>query len=379
VQLNSLALQGFRVYREARLDFPSRATVIVGDNAQGKTSLLEAVCLLARTKSHRTNRDEELIRWGADRAIVGGEFARSARGPVGLRAVLTAPEAAQFLGVPPKQMAVNDQPARSAAEVIGQVAVVVFSPDDLLLAKGEPALRRRFLNVALGQLQPAHLADHQQYVRALRQRGELLALVADGRAEAEQLTSWDRQLARHGAEVTFARAQYVRDLAEAAGRIHGELSDGAEALQVSYVSNIRPSDTEQAAAVEGEFLQRLEARRGQEIALRRTLVGPHRDDLRLEVEGRDLRKFGSQGQQRTAVLALRLAEATVARERLGETPLVLLDDCLSELDEGRAGRVLGQAGQEAQLVVTTTHLTDALRAQTDAAVVRVAEGEIETA
>jgi len=376
VQLTSLSLTDFRVYREARLEFPARTTVIVGDNAQGKTSVLEAVCALARTKSHRTNRDEELIRWGADQGIAAAEFARGVRGPVSLRMVLTSPEAAQFLGQPPKQLAVNDQPVKGPREVIGEIAVVVFSPDDLALAKGEPSLRRRFLNVALGGIQPAHLADLQQYTRAMKQRGELLAMVADGQAARDQLPSWDRQLARHGAQVVLARAAYVAELAQVAARIHRDLTGGAEELRVAYRSSVWREGADQAAALEGIILERLEARRSQDIAFRRTMTGPHRDDLQLEVGETDLRRFGSQGQQRTAVLAMRLAEAEVARERLGEAPIVLLDDCLSELDESRAGRVLEQAGDQTQLIITTTHLTEALRERGETAVYRVHAGEI---
>ena len=376
VQLTALSLDNFRVYAQARVEFGSRTTVIVGDNAQGKTSVLEAICALARTKSQRTNRDDEMIRWGADQAIAAGEFQRSARGPVSLRMVLTSPEAAQFLGQPAKQLAVNDQPVKGPRDVIGEIAVVVFSPDDLALAKGEPSLRRRFLNVAIGGIQPAHLSDIQQYTRAMRQRGELLSLVAERQASADQLGSWDRQLARHGAQVVLARARYVAQLSEVAGRIHRDLTDGAETLGIAYRSNVWREGADQASALEGIILEKLEARRAQDLALRRTMTGPQRDDLALEVGEADLRKFGSQGQQRTAVLAMRLAEAEVARERLGETPLVLLDDCLSELDEGRAGRVLEQAGDETQLIITTTHLSEALEGRGDAAVLRVHAGEI---
>jgi len=376
MQINTLSLQNFRVYHEALLSFEARTTVIVGDNAQGKTSILEAICTLARTKSHRTARDEEMIRWGEDQAIVAASLERSARGPVGLRMVLMQAEAARFMGAPQKQFAVNDVPVAGPRELIGQIAVVVFSPDDLALAKAEPSGRRRYMNVALGQIQPLHLQDSQQYRRALRQRAEVLGAIADGRARPEQLGAWDSQVAKYGAQIAKAREEYVRELAEAAGRIHRELTDGAEELEVRYQSNARDEEGADAAAIEGAMLQKLEEKRQQEVSLRRTLTGPHRDDLRLRVGEKDLRKFGSQGQQRTAVLAMRLAEAEVAGARLGETPLVLLDDCLSELDESRAARVLEQAGQETQLIVTTTHLTEPLRAQTDAAVYSVHAGEL---
>jgi DNA replication and repair protein RecF len=290
--------------------------------------------------------------------------------------VLTSPEAAQFLGQPAKQLAVNDQPVKGPREVIGEVAVVVFSPDDLALAKGEPSLRRRFLNVAIGGIQPAHLADLQQYTRAMKQRGELLSLVAEGQASRDQLPSWDRQLARHGAQVALARAGYAAELSQVAARIHRDLTGGAEDLKVAYRSNVWREGADQAAALEGIILEKLEARRSQDIALRRTMTGPHRDDLQLEVGGTELRRFGSQGQQRTAVLSMRLAEAEVARERLGESPIVLLDDCLSELDESRAGRVLEQAGDQTQLIITTTHLTEALRERGETAVYRVHAGEV---
>ncbi len=404
MQITHLSLANFRVYAEAQLRFSAPTTVVVGDNAQGKTSLLEAICVLVRTKSHRTNRDDELIRWGSDQATCEGEFERSARGPVSLRAVLTTPEAAQFLGCPAKQLAVNNQLVSGPREIIGQLSAVLFSPDDLALAKGDPAGRRRFLNVAIGQIHPLHLADMQQYRRALQQRGQVLALIAEGRATPAQLNAWDQQVAKYGAEIVLTRGQYLADLAQAAERIHRELTDGAEELRLRYRSSVwqeggaqsaaeRPPPTvdsphlgpsaslrtdmgQSPAALQGAILERLESRRTQEIALRRTLTGPHRDDLALEVGGKELRKYGSQGQQRTAVLALRLGEAEVARARLDETPLVLLDDCLSELDEKRARRVLEQAGAETQLVITTTHLSEALSRIGEAEVYRVEGGAV---
>ncbi len=376
MQITHLKLGEFRVYCEAELALAARTTVIVGDNAQGKTSLLEAICLLVRTKSHRTNRDEELVRWGSDQAICEGDFERSARGPVSLRVVLTAPEAAQFLGTPAKQLAVNNQLVGGPREVIGQISVVLFSPDDLALAKGDPAGRRRFLNVAIGQIQPVHLADMQQYRRALQQRGQVLAMIAEGKATPAQLGAWDQQVAKYGAEIVLARGEYLSDLAEAAEEIHRALTDGAEELRVRYRSSVWDEGGRQPAALQGAILARLEARRQQEITLRRTLTGPHRDDIALEVGGRELRKYGSQGQQRTAVLALRLGEAQVARTRLNETPLVLLDDCLSELDENRARRVLEQAGADTQLIITTTHLSETLARAGAAEVYRVTAGEV---
>ncbi len=376
MQITHLEVSNFRLYREAQLALEAPTTVIVGDNAQGKTSILEAIGLLVRTKSHRTSRDEELIRWGSDQAACAGQVRRKVRGPVGLRVVLVTPEAAQFLGAPAKQLAVNNQPVSGPREVIGQVSVVIFSPDDLALAKGDPDGRRRFLNVAIGQIQPVHLADLQLYRRALQQRTQLLAMVAEGKALPAQLKAWDQQVAKYGAEIVLARGEYLTDLGRAAAHIHRELTNGTEELAVRYQSSVWEEGGRQPASLEGAILTRLEARRNQEIALRRTLTGPHRDDIALEVGGRELRRYGSQGQQRTAALALRLGEAQVARTRLNETPVVLLDDCLSELDESRARRVLEQAGPDTQLVITTTHLTKALQRAGDVRVYRVSEGEV---
>lgn len=376
MQISGLQLEEFRVYKQAQLGFEAPTTIIVGDNAQGKTSILEAICALARTKSHRTTRDDEMVRWGADQAVVTAGFQRGSRGPISLRMVLLTPEAAEFTGSPQKQLAVNNEPASSSRDVIGQITTVIFSPDDLALAKGDPAGRRRFLTVAIGQLQPLHLSDMQQYRRALRQRGEVLGLVAERRASAEQLTAWDRQVAKHGAQIVLARSRYVAELAAAAGRIHRELAGGDEELGVRYKCNVTEGGDRQLAVLEGSMLDKLGANRLREVNLRRTLTGPHRDDVRLEVKGKDLRKYGSQGQQRTAALALRLGEAEVARARLGETPIVLLDDCLSELDERRAGRVLEQAGDDTQLIITTTHLIDSLRRQGRARVYQVSGGEL---
>lgn len=351
MQIERLGLRDWRLYEQLELELGAGATLLVGPNAAGKTSVLEAVLVLATTRSPRAAQDEELIRWAASATQVEAQAARERRGPVAVALEILRRAADGGTGVD-KRLTV-DGVVRGAREVVGQLAVVMFGPDDLGLVKGTPAQRRRFLNMALGQVSAGYLDDAARYRRALRQRNELLRQAARNPSQAPMLQSWDEQLIGYGSAVAEQRARYAQDLGRLAAEYHARLTDGRENLRVAYSSSVWREDTAPGAAAE-VFREKLARARSQELELGRTLVGPHRDDLLLLLDGRSVRRFGSQGQQRTAALAAKLAEAHLTRERLGEAPVLLLDDAASELDSARAARVLELAHDGYQVLATAT-------------------------
>ena len=342
VRLERVRLAEFRNY--ATLDFAPKPglNVFVGANAQGKSNLLEALAMLATGKSFRAHRESELIREGSDRAEIGGE-ARIAAGEIRLRCtILRTPAGTR------KSFEVNGG-AVGFARFLGRARVVTFVPADLQLVSGGPALRRAFLNGALAQLSPTYYRDLALYQKIVQQKAALLrGAIAPDR---ELLLAYNDELVRPATALIAARRAFVDELAVATAAIYGRWHGTRERLGVSYAPN-----------PEGDVAEALGAQLEHEVRRRTTLVGPHRDDLRLLVDGRSLAAFGSQGQQRTAVLALKVAEYDVMRARTADAPILLLDDVLSELDAERAGGFLGAVEGFEQAFVTATELPPAMAA-----------------
>jgi DNA replication and repair protein RecF len=331
-------LKNFRNYREAAVTAPPGLILVVGPNGAGKTNLLEAVHFLALGRSFRTSRDRDLVR--------RGENALSVRATV--QSACGEQEFALDYGSAGKTAAINDETIPRLIDYVGNFAVVAFGPDDLGLVKDEPAVRRRFLDVWLGQESREYLYTLQRYQTVLRSRNALLARAAP-RAELEP---YDRELVAAGTRLTRLRAQAAAGLTAAAAAAYGELAPEDEDFAVAYdpALSITGDEGEIARAFERELRESRadEERRGL------TLVGPHRDDLRLAVKGRDARRFASEGQQRTAALALRVAQFRLLAETRGDPPLLLLDDVGSELDaERQRGLAAVVAGAE-QVWLTAT-------------------------
>ncbi|MEA2663236.1 MAG: replication and repair protein RecF [Candidatus Eremiobacteraeota bacterium] len=336
MRLERVRLADFRNY--ASLDFAPAPglNVFVGPNAQGKSNLLEALAMLATGKSFRAHRESELVREGAERAQIAGE-ARIAAGAISVRCAIAKTPAGTR-----KTFEVNGG-AVGFARFLGRTRVVTFVPADLQLVGGGPALRRAFLNGALAQLSPTYYRDLALYAKVVQQKSALLrGLVAPDR---DLLLAYNDELVRPAAALIAARRAFVDELAAATAAIYGRWRGTAERLEVAYAPN--PA---------GDVGEALAAHTGSELRRRTTLVGPHRDDLRLTIDGRALAAFGSQGQQRTAVLALKVAEYDVMRARAGDAPILLLDDVLSELDAERAGGFLGAVRGFEQAFLTTTEL-----------------------
>ena len=387
--IRHLSLSNFRNYRRQEIALPQGPVLLLGDNAQGKSNLLEAIFLLATTRSERAQTDGELIHWEAlsETQPVARVVAQVERrdGPLELEVIVVGrPRGAGTARVPAsKRLRVNGV-ARRHSDVVGQLTAVFFSSGDLDLVGGAPAERRRYLDVTLSQLDPAYLRALQRYGKVVAQRNALLRRIQSAEAGPDELAFWDEELARHGGLLMCGRAVAVDALAGHAREAHRRLSGGLEELTIAYRPRLEgwdgPRISAQAGAVSAALRRALTAGHRRDIGAGVTLSGPQRDDLSFSLNGVAAASFASRGQQRTAALALRLAEARFMADRKGDRPVVLLDDVLSELDEGRRRAVLESLGDWDQLIITSTdadRFDEGLPAS--AAVFRVVAGQIEGA
>jgi DNA replication and repair protein RecF len=348
--LERVALSNFRNYDELDLELAPGLNVFIGANAQGKSNLLEAIAMLGTGKSFRTSRDADVVRSGMDLGVVRGQAAVRA-GDVTLACAI----AKSGRGTR-KTYTVNGSDVRYAS-FLGKLRVVTFVPSDLALAGGAPGVRRAFLNTALAQDEPRYYRDLARYRKTVAQKNALLrgAVAPD----EELLAIYDRALVESGTQLILSRDRFVRVLAVEAARAHARFTSGSENLDVTYDPDVvfeAPTADAVTAAFEARLRQVADAERARKAAV----AGPHRDDLRLVLDGAALGVYGSQGQQRTAVLALKVAEYSVMYERAAQAPLLLLDDVLSELDRERASAFLGSVGDYEQAFVTATHVPEAL-------------------
>lgn len=329
--------------------------IFIGKNAQGKTNLLESFSVLATGRSVRAARDAELIRWGTEQARIVAEIAREL-GTVRLEMQLRPGVA--------KRLLVNGNPVRRLADLFGYLNVVSFTPDDLQLVKGSPSYRRQFLDYEIAQVSPAYRDHLGRFNRVLRQRNSLLKAIAEGLAKPDALEPWEAQFVEHGSRVIVKRAEMIATLSPFATRIHERITQGQERLTLQY----RPFflEDEEIAGPEMADLNWIRRRFQEKLAeLRRiewqrgtSMVGPQRDDLRFLINDVDTRIFGSQGQQRTTVLSCKLAEIEYMEEQTGETPLLLLDDVMSELDTSRRSFLVDVVEDRVQTFITTAHAGD---------------------
>ncbi len=343
MRIEGLYLKDFRNYETLELVSDKNITFLIGDNAQGKTNILESIFLLATGRSHRTNNDQELISWGKSFFTVKAKFFR-----MGSEHTLEIRYAEQ----PKKKVILLDGIENKLREILGQITTVFFSPEDLWLVKGMPALRRRFLDLEISQINPAYYRYLQQYARIISQRNNTLRLIREKRENESMLDIWDIQLVDIGEKIINKRMDAIKKLSMLARLMHRKITDGKEELSIQYKS--QSEYLKNPGQVKEIMAQNLKNNRQQDIARANTSVGPHRDDLLLNVNGYDLRVFGSQGQQRTGVLALKLAELEYMKSETGEYPLLLLDDVLSELDGERRRYLVETIKDRVQTFITTT-------------------------
>ena len=354
------------------LDLKPGTVVIQGENGQGKSNLLEAVYILAIAKSPRTSNDRELIRrqstHESNYSRVAAVIRRDAddlrlqldfhsspkpeedtREPAPDALPKTTPEGLSVQ----RRVRVNGVPRR-ASELVGQLTAVMFSAHDLELVYGSPTLRRRYLDILISQLERRYLGALQRYQRVVSQRNHLLKAVRDGRSRIDELVFWDDKLVSEATYVMARRLHTVRRLSELARPTHGELVGNDERLELLYRPSISMSGEDSEEKLAQDLREAIEGERRREIAQGMTVLGPHRDDLQLLIDGMDAGVYASRGQSRTAVLAMRLAEAEHLRDQRRQQPVVMLDDVLSELDPARREHVLEMASRYEQCFITTS-------------------------
>ena len=353
-------LNHFRNYESCDFVPCAGVNVLLGNNGQGKTNLLEALYLCCTGRSHRTRQDRELIGWNADFASVQLQAERR-DGSHEVEVILPA--------VGKRKIRIAGREAARTGELMGHVTGVLFSPEDLRTVKDGPAERRRMIDMTLAQLRPAYYYTLQRYNRALKQRNEVLRAAAANASLLGTLDMWDEQLAAAGAELMRHRRAYIEQLSKTAEETYREIAGGNEHMQVRYQPSVSAGDDLQSN------LDALFAVRENDARRMTTSVGAHRDEVLLTVEGREVRTYGSQGQQRTAALSLRLSELQVMRDELGEWPVLMLDDVMSELDPSRRRQLIGRL-EGIQTIVTCTDEDDLAGARIGAAW-RVQNAELE--
>lgn len=376
MRLSRLVLRNFRNLRDQELELPPEGVALVGDNAQGKSNFLEAIYYLETLRSFRSARDDQLVRFGADVFRIVGT-AEPAVDAVGDPDAVEVAAAFQRRGRK-KKVTIDGQEAERLTDALGRLCAVIFSPADVELVSGGPSERRRFLDIVLSLNETGYVKALQSYRKILKSRNAALK----AGAPASAVAAWAPGLVRSGAEVMAARGRWIVEKREAFGDYYAQVSDEARA-DMTYRPDIAVAGGASQEEIEEAFRDALEASAERERRRGVTVVGPHRDDVRLHLEdeddGLDLRDFGSGGQRRTAALALKLIEAMTIREHRSRNPMILLDDVFAELDPGRSERVLELMGtQEVGQVVLTAPKDADVRIRRDTLCRwRIADGVIE--
>jgi DNA replication and repair protein RecF len=347
MHIQELTLTHYRNYDKLQLQFDDKVNVIIGENAQGKTNLMEAIYVLAFSKSHRTPKDKELIQWDQEYAkIEGNILKRKQRFP--LEIVLSSKG---------KKAKLNHLEQKRLSDYIGALNVVMFAPEDLNLVKGSPQIRRRFIDMEIGQIQPVYIYHLGQYQKILKQRNHLLKLLQRRQADPTMLDVLTEQLITHAAIILEKRFLFLGLLRKWAQPIHQGITTGLEMLDIEYLSNLDVSEETDKETLRIAYEEKFSALRTREVERGTTLAGPHRDDLSFYVNGKDVQAFGSQGQQRTTALSLKLAEIELIHKEVGDYPILLLDDVLSELDDSRQSHLLETIQGKVQTFVSTTNVS----------------------
>lgn len=343
--IKSLELSDYRNYESLLINFDKGTNILYGDNAQGKTNILEAIYMSATTKSHKLSKDKEIIRFGKQEAHIRTIIEKDdieTRVDMHLRSSKS------------KGIAIDGVKIKKAAELMGLTKIVFFSPEDLSIIKNGPAERRRFIDIELCQLDNFYLYNLNNYNKIVNQRNNLLKNLFVNPELKDTLSIWDKQLISYGSKIIERRKQFIDQLNEIIASIHSNLSGEKEKLRLIYEPNV---DIE-------SYASSLENSHDRDIKLKQTTIGPHRDDISFNVISEstnnieiDIRKYGSQGQQRTAALSLKLSEIELVKKITKDTPILLLDDVLSELDSNRQNFLLNSIGN-IQTIITCTGLDE---------------------
>ena len=336
----NINIKNFRNYKDLFLDFNKNINIFLGKNAQGKTNLLESIYIMGLGKSFRTNKDQEMITFGENNSKVISHVIDEKEDK--------DTEIEINFNNEGKLIKVDGVKLQRTVDLLENVYIVVFSPDDLKIVKEGPENRRRFLDRELCQIKPIYYSDLGNYKKVLKQRNQLLR---DQNKDSKLFDVFDESLADYGIRIVKERKSFVDRLLNISNNIHNKISEGAENLEISYETKVSTKE---------EYLEHLKKNREIDYIKGYTNFGPHKDDLKIVVNGTDIRTFGSQGQQRTAALSMKLAEIGLIKEETGENAVLLLDDVLSELDQNRQ-RFLIEAMKEVQVFITATEIEESLK------------------
>lgn len=336
--VKSLELSNFRNYNTLSMNFKNGTNILYGDNAQGKTNILEAVYLAGTTKSHKGSKDKDMIQLNQEESHIRMFIEKN---------LIVHRIDMHLKKNKPKGVAIDGIPIRKSSELFGLINLVFFSPEDLSIIKNGPSDRRRFIDFELCQLDKLYLSDLTNYNKIINQRNNLLKQIGFKPELMETLSVWDIQLCEFGRRIIKRRTQFILELNEIVYGIHKRLSGGREELVIKYEPNVLSEDME----------TKVEKQREKDVFYKQTSIGPHRDDICFTIKDIDIRKFGSQGQQRTSALSLKLAEIELVRQTIKDEPILLLDDVLSELDRNRQNYLLNSI-EGIQTMITCTGLEE---------------------
>ena len=341
--VESLKLQNYRNYEYLNMNFDEKINIIYGDNAQGKTNILESMYVCATSKSHRGSKDREIIRFDNDESHIKVNVKKN---DMNYRIDM------HLKKNKPKGIAVNGIPIKRAVELFGILNIVFFSPEDLNIIKNGPSERRRFIDMELCQLNKLYYQNLSSYHKILNQRNSLLKQLAYNKSLMDTLEVWDDQLVLYGSKVIEERERFVRMMNEIIYDIHYNLTSGKEKLEIVYEKSVEAD----------KFKNTLIDKKNVDLNYTSTQTGPHRDDISFLINGIDARKFGSQGQQRTVALSLKMAEIKLVKKMINDDPILLLDDVMSELDSKRRASLIDEI-KDIQTIITCTGYDDFIKEQ----------------
>ena len=335
--IEKIRLQNFRNYENLEIDLNKNINIIYGENAQGKTNIIESIFLCAFGKSFRTSKEKEMIKFNEEKSLIEAFYQKKDRdGKIKIE-----------LGNK-KQISLNGIKIKKLSELLGNINIVIFTPDDINILRDGPVKRRRFLDMMIGQLRPNYVYNLNMYTKTIEQRNNYLRQIKEENKPEEMLEIWDEKLAEYGEKVYIYRKEFIEKIYNKINEIHGNITDNKETLKIEFISNCDNKEN---------YLKLLKERRKLDIIKGFTTKGIHRDDFVIYINGKEVNIYGSQGQNRTVVLSLKIAELNVIYEEIGEYPILLLDDFMSELDEVRRKNFLNNI-KNTQVILTCTEKID---------------------
>lgn len=365
--IKNIKLTNYRNYGNLDLDFSERINIIFGDNAQGKTNILESIFLCASGKSHRTQKFLELIKLGEEQNKIELELVKK-NNPLNIQM--------QFNKNEKRSLTINDIKIKKIGDLMGNLVAVFFSPDELKIIKGSPTERRRFLNITISQFKPRYFYALQQYNKIIMQRNMLLKELIEKRELVDTLGIWDTQLAEVGSYIIKSRIEFIKKLNEASNKKHNMLTNNLENLQITYEPSFLVNFDLSKSEIEKEFLKKLKQYKNTDIKRGITSVGPQKDDFAIYINNKDLKLFGSQGQQRTSVLSMKLAKIDIIYNEIDDYPILLLDDVFSELDVNRQKALLESLKNVQTFITCTNQNIDILKQYDNIKFIKVINGKI---